>query len=100
MNEVIMNELKELKKLTLLGAKTALNMNDVCLLTGLSKSHLYKLVCNKQVPYYKSAGGKLTYFNKNEIENWLLCHRIKTNEEIEQAAIKHCVTSKKGGVKC
>lgn len=99
MTEVI-KELQELKKLALLRVKNALNMDDVCLLTGLSKSHVYKLVCLKKIPYYKSEGGKLTFFNKQEIENWLLSHRVKTNEEIEQAAIKHCVTSKKGGAKC
>lgn len=98
--EEIINELKQLKELTLLGAKTALNMNDVCLLTGLSKSHVYKLVWKKKIPYYKSDGGKLTYFNKQEIENWLLTHRVSTDEELEQAAIKHCVSNKKGGARC
>lgn len=98
MNEVILNELQELKKMTLLGAKTALNMNDVCLLTGLSKSHIYKLVCKKEIPYYKSVGGKLTYFRKNEIEDWLLTRRVPTVNEIEQRAINYNV-SKKGGVR-
>lgn len=99
MNEIL-EQIKELKELTLLGAKTALNMNDVCLLTGLSKSHVYKLVYEKKIPYYKSGGGnKLLYFNKNEIEKWLLAHRVPTNEETEQAAINYCVTNKKGGKK-
>ena len=92
-------ELQELKTLTLLGAKTALNMNDVALLTGLSKSHIYKLVWSKKIPYYKGGGGKLTYFNKQEIEKWLLSNRVPTVEEAEQEAINYCVTTKKGGLK-
>ena len=66
--QIILNELQELKKLTLLGAKKALTMSDAALLTGLSKSHIYKMVCAKQIPYYKSQGGKLTYFDNEDIE--------------------------------
>jgi len=90
----VLEQLQELKQLAVLGAKTALTMNDVCLLSGLSKSHLYKLVWSKKIPYYKSEGGKMTYFNKQEIENWLLAYRVPTTEELEQKAIAHCVTSK------
>ena len=94
MNEVL-EQLQELKQLAVLGAKTALTMDDVVLLTGLSKSHLYKLVWSKKIPYYKAAeGGKMTYFNKSEIENWLLAYRVPTEAELEQKAIAHCVTSK------
>ncbi len=89
----VLKQLQELKQLAVLGAKTALTMNDVCLLTGLSKSHLYKLVWSKKIPYYKSEGGKLTYFNKQEIEKWLLAYRVPTEAEFEQRAINHCVTT-------
>ena len=91
--------MQELKQLAVLGAKTALTMDDVCLLAGISKSHLYKLVWEKRIPYYKSEGGKMNYFNKQEIENWLLAYRVPTAEETEQAAIAHCVTNSKKGVR-
>ena len=94
-----MKELHELKQLTVLGAKTVLTMDDVCMLANISKSHLYKLVWSKKIPYYKSEGGKMTYFNKQEIENWLMAYRVPTEAELEQKAIAHCVTtSKKKGV--
>ena len=96
--EQILNELQELKNLTLLGAKKALTMSDCALLTGLSKSHLYKLVCRKAIPYYKSDGGKLTYFDKSEVEAWQLQHRVKTSAEIEQEAVVYTVTGKRKGV--
>lgn len=98
MNEVL-EQLQELKQLAVLGAKKALTVPDVCLLTGLSKSHIYKLVWSKKIPYYKSEGGKMTYFDKQEIESWLLAYRVPTEAEIEQKAIAHCVTSKKKGVR-
>lgn len=97
--EEILKELQELRQLTVLGAKNALTMNDVCLLTGLSKSHLYKLVWSKKIPYYKNEGGKMTYFNKQEIENWLLAYRVPTEAELEQKAIAHCVTNDRKGAR-
>jgi len=93
----ILTELQELKNLTLLGTKQALTMTDAALLTGLSKSHLYKLVCFKKIPYYKSAGGKITYFDKNELNAWMLQHRVKTSTELEQEAANYIVTGKKKG---
>jgi len=63
------------------------------------ESHLYKLVCRKQMPHYKS-GGKRTYFDKAEITNWLLKHRVKTAEELETEAATYVATGKmKGGAK-
>jgi excisionase family DNA binding protein len=64
-------------------------------LTGLSKSHLYKLVCAKKIPYYKSQGGKLTYFDKEELNGWMLQHRIKTVDETETEAANYIVSGKK-----
>ena len=94
METQILNELQELKKLTLLGVKKALTMSDCSLLTGLSKSHIYKLVMNKKILYWKSDGGKLTYFDKQEIEAWLLQHRVKTADEIETEAVNYVVLDK------
>jgi excisionase family DNA binding protein len=87
-------ELAAIKQLTLIGIKKAITMSDCALLTGLSKSHLYKLVMNKKIPYFKSPGNKITYFDKSEVEAWQLQHRVKTTDEIEAAAANYCVTGK------
>lgn len=87
------NELQELKQLVLLGAKNVLSMNDVSLLCGVSKGTIYNLVSKKKIPYYKSEGGKLTYFKKEEIENWLCAKRVPTAEETERKAINYCLTN-------
>ncbi|KAA6319781.1 hypothetical protein EZS27_030365, partial [termite gut metagenome] len=97
--EIIHGELQEIKQLTLLSAKKALTMSDASLLTRLNKSHLYKLVCAKKIPYYKSQGGKLTYFEKAELEAWQLMHRVSTTDEIEAKAQTYCIGNKKGGKK-
>ncbi|GAB6119249.1 helix-turn-helix transcriptional regulator [Dysgonomonas termitidis] len=94
MEEQLLNELQKIRELTLLGIKKALTMTDASLLTGLSKSHLYKLVCAKKIPYYKSQGGKLTYFDRQELEAWMLSSRIKTNAELEQEAADFLVAGR------
>jgi len=91
--EELIKELQALKDLTLLSAKTALTMDDAALLTGLSKSHLYKLCCRKAIPYYKN-GGKLTYFDKGELTEWLLKYRVKTNDELAAEAVTYVVNKK------
>ena len=61
----------------------------------ITKAHLYKLVCKKQIPYYKSAGGKLTYFKREELAQWLTAVRVPTNDELQAQAAMRC--AKKGG---
>ena len=70
----------------LLSQKTVLNFDEVTAYTGLSKSYLYKLTCSGGIPCYKPQG-KHIYFNKVEIDNWLLQNRKATNREIENKAI-------------
>lgn len=95
----ISQDLTILKQYALLAAKKVLTINDVALLTGLSKSHLYKLTSSKEIPHYKP-NNKFVFFDKAEIENWQKQNRIKTNSEIEQEAISYCtlgLKNKKGG---
>ena len=65
---------------SLLAAKNVLTLEDVALLTGLSKSHLYRLTCTRQIPYYKP-NGKQIYFDRGEIENWMKQNRVMTQQE-------------------
>ena len=81
---------------SLLAAKNVLTLEDVALLTGLSKSHLYRLTCTHQIPYYKP-NGKQIYFDRAEIESWMKQNRVATAAEINQQAQVFCM--KKGGVR-
>lgn len=76
--------------------KAVLNLEEVATYTGLSKSHLYKLTSTGGIPCYKP-NGKQIYFNKTEIDKWLLSNRKATKEEIETQAANYCVTGKRGG---
>jgi len=93
--EDVLKELQELKDLTLMGQKQVLTLKEVAILTDLSPSHIYKLCCYKKIPYYKANGGsKYSYFDRDEINAWMLGNRIKTNDELETEAATRIVTGK------
>jgi excisionase family DNA binding protein len=94
--DLITAKLNAIERYSLLGAKNVLNIDDVALLTGLSKSHLYKLTCTKQIPHYKP-NTKAVYFDRVEIEEWMKQNRVTTQAEAEQQALAYVV--KKGGAK-
>ena len=82
---------------SLLAAKNVLTMNDLAVLTGLSKSHLYRLTCNHQIPHYKP-NGKQIYFDRVEVESWMKQNRVGTTQEAAQKAVAYVVTGKGGNL--
>lgn len=78
----------------LLSQKTVLNFDEVSEFTGLSKSHLYKLTSAGRIPHYKP-NGKYIFFDRVEIEKWLLRNRVKTIDEIDAEASTYVTLNKK-----
>lgn len=76
---------------SLLAAKSVLTLDDAALLTGLSKSYLYRLTCTHQIPHYKP-NGKQLYFDRAELEAWMKQNRVATTKETEQQAIAYIAT--------
>ena len=50
--------------------KKFLNMDELSEHVGMSKSFLYKRVCNKTIPFIKL--GTRTVFVKEEIDKWVI----------------------------
>lgn len=92
MEEKVLQELAELKALTLLAAKSTLSIDDVCLLYGFSRSTIYKMTSSKAIPHYRR--GKLLFFDKAELDQWCKECRINTQAEAEQAALAYCLDRK------
>jgi len=84
--EMLKNQNERLSNIeSLLSAsKTVLNLDEVCMLTGLSKSHIYKLTCYSKIPFFKKS--KHLFFDRIEIENWLRSSRHATLDELEKEA--------------
>jgi len=81
-----------------LTTKGVLSFSEAIVFTGMSDSYLYKLTSQQKIPHSKPSG-KLLYFNREELENWLLQNRVSTTDEIAGKAINYCFTNKKGGAK-
>lgn len=92
--EAIETRLSNIENL-LIGTKEVLNFDELVTFTGLSKSYLYKLTSTGAIPHYKP-NGKMCYFNKAEIETWLLQNRVSTNSEIERKASNYVTLKKRG----
>lgn len=94
MEKIILSKLDAIERNTLLASKNVLTIDDVALLTGMSKSHIYKLTCSKQIPFYRP-NGKLVYFDRQELENWLKQNRVITIAEAEQKAVAYTISHPK-----
>jgi excisionase family DNA binding protein len=90
MENQIIEMLARIERYSLLAAKNVLTIDDVVLLTGLSKHHIYKLTCKNQIPFYKP-NGKQVYFDRREVEDWMKQNRHDTQEEAEQKAAAYMV---------
>ena len=76
--------------------KDVLTTDEAASYMGVSKSHLYRLTAQQKIPHYKPMG-KMCYFKRTELVNWMLSNKIETLEELEQQAQTYCL--KKGGQK-
>jgi len=97
MDEIILKELNELKKLISeqnLLKKDVLNFSEACQYLDISESHLYKLTSRKQIPHFCPQGKKL-YFNRQELDRWLQQNRQDTNDEIEKEATDYILHNRR-----
>ena len=81
---------------TIICTKEVLTSDEAARYMGVSKSYLYKLTMRQQIPHFKPMG-KMCYFNRQELEQWLQSNRVTTATEIEQQAQAYCM--KKGGTR-
>lgn len=74
---------------TLIATKKVLTFDEALRYTGLSKSGLYKLTAGREIPHAKR--GKHLYFDREELERWLMGNRVATNEELDTRAALYCM---------
>jgi excisionase family DNA binding protein len=74
--------------------KRVLTFKEACEFTALSESHMRKLCHWKQIPFSKPHG-KLIYFEREKLEQWLLGNPCKTLEEQQIENLIAVTTQKK-----
>lgn len=82
----IFARLDEIKNLVMSSAKRVLTLDECAVFTGLSKSYLYTLTSTRKIPHYKQ--GRILYFEREEVERWMLSRKVETSDEIEHLAAK------------
>ncbi|MBW8359597.1 MAG: helix-turn-helix domain-containing protein [Weeksellaceae bacterium] len=85
MEEIIfaIQELDEKISNLSLSTKEILNFDEASTYLSMSRSHLYKLTSGKEIPHYKPSG-KLIYFKKGELNEWILQSRQQPKSETTQ----------------
>ena len=74
--------------------KEILTLEEAAQYLVLSKSCIYKMTSNKEIPHY-IPGGKKIYFKKTELDRWILEGRVTPVNEISMKMKSYlCGTSK------
>lgn len=94
MKEVLKQAVDEIVSQNIICTKDVLTSDEAARYMGVSKSYLYKLTMRGEIPHFKPMG-KMCYFNRKELEEWLQRNRIATTGEIERRAVSYCM--EKGG---
>jgi len=74
-------------------SKSIMNTDEVAEFVGISKSTIYGLTHNGEIPHYKR--GKRLYFKTEEIEEWITEHRGYNRKEIEARANEYLMRNPK-----
>lgn len=78
--------------------KTIMNLTELSVYTGISKSYLYKLTHLGKIAFSKPFG-KLMFFEKSEVDSWLLSNKQTTSTELDIQASTYVTLKNKGGRK-
>jgi len=58
----------------------ALSVLEAAKITGLSRNYIYKLICQKKIPFYKPTGGRV-FFKQEELDGFIFRNRQAADYE-------------------
>ena len=86
----IAKRLDRLEALTALASKDVLDIKDTSMLTGYTVKYLRLLIARREIPHYRR--GNRIYFNRDEVEEWMMGERIPTKEEMQIKAVGYSLS--------
>lgn len=89
-----MEHIKEVLDKILEQIRPTLNFNEGCKYVGISPSSMYKHTSTNNIPHYKPEG-KLIYFKREELDEWILRNRQSTREELAEIANSYTARNRK-----
>lgn len=89
----ILEQLDRIENL-LRASKTVMSLEEASEYTGISRSYLYKLTAKGEIPFSKPRG-KIIYFSREKLDNWLLSNSKKSAGELKSEALNYTFRNKK-----
>ena len=86
----IAKRLDRLEALAALASKDVLDIKDTSMLTGYTVKYLRLLISRREIPHYRR--GNRIYFNRDEVEEWMMGTRIPTKEEMNVRAMGYSLS--------
>lgn len=68
--------------------KDLMKIDEAAEFLGLSKSYLYKKTMTGEIPFYRPLG-KVMYFEKSALAEWIRSHPSRTNQDLSAAATQY-----------
>lgn len=65
--------------------KEVLTLEEAAIFMGISRSTLYKMTHTNALPFYRP-NGKLIYFEKSVLLEWMRTNQVASKEQIEATA--------------
>lgn len=94
--EILTQKIEEVKAILLQQneiQKDVLTVEEACKFLSISESYLYKLTSGNKISYFKPEGKKI-YFQRADLESWILRNKVKSNDELEDEIYKDAKTNK------
>ncbi len=79
LGQTILKKLSAIEDLLKKKDDKPLTFKEACSYLGYAPSYLYKLTYRKVIPHYKPTG-KIIFFSKNELDEWVFKSRSKKSE--------------------
>lgn len=73
--------------------KAVLSFDEACKYCSISKSKMYKHTSSSNIAFYKPEG-KLIFFKREELDQWLLRNRQSSMDELQREATKYSLTKR------
>lgn len=91
--KLILEKLDYLEQLIIANHKEILSVEELEKYTGFKKSYIYHLVHYSKIPYSKP-NGKYLFFQKSEINEWLLKNKYLSDNQIQAKAREYVLKKK------
>lgn len=83
----IKKQLDRIELYTMLAAKNVLNITEAAFILGMTTQGVRQKVRDREIAAYKPNHNRL-YFQKKDLERWMLQNRRKTTEELEKETVR------------